>query len=102
MSSTILVNLKGHKNTLNYYDIYIGRAIYMGGWKLPKSKWANPFTIKEYGTAEIACAKYETWLRANPILLAQLYELKGKTIACWCSPNPCHGDVLIKLIKEIS
>lgn len=21
-------------------------------------------------------------------------ELKGKQLACWCAPLPCHGDVL--------
>jgi hypothetical protein len=31
-----------------------------------------------------------------------LLNLKDKNLGCWCSPEPCHGDVLIKLIKEFS
>jgi hypothetical protein len=30
-----------------------------------------------------------------------LFELKGKILGCWCHPLPCHGDVLVKLIKEL-
>ena len=26
--------------------------------------------------------------------------LAGKTLGCWCKPNPCHGDVLVKLVQE--
>lgn len=32
--------------------------------------------------------------------MAALSELKGKTLGCWCKPNPCHGDVLLTLLKE--
>ncbi len=23
------------------------------------------------------------------------HELRGKRLACWCSPLACHGDVLV-------
>ena len=26
--------------------------------------------------------------------------MSGKTLACWCSPDPCHGDVLAQLFSE--
>ena len=27
-----------------------------------------------------------------------IHELRGKDLACWCSPDgPCHADVLLKL-----
>lgn len=32
--------------------------------------------------------------------MARLPELQEKTLVCWCKPNPCHGDVLIELLKE--
>lgn len=82
-------------------DVYIGRKMCMGGWKLPASDWANPFTVKEVGSAEEACRRYEAWLRAErPDLLARLPELEGKTLGCWCKPGPCHGDVLVRLQEE--
>ena len=28
-----------------------------------------------------------------------IYKLKNKNLGCWCSPNPCHGDVLKEFYK---
>jgi hypothetical protein len=69
------------------YDVYIGRP----------SKWGNPFVIGAHGDREAVIAKYRGWLLQNPALLADLHELKGKTLCCWCKPHACHGDVLIEL-----
>lgn len=72
------------------YDVYIGRP----------GKWGNPFSIGKDGTREEVIIKYEEWARNNPKLLNDLHELKDKTLGCWCFPSACHGDILIKLIKE--
>ena len=69
----------------------------MGGWKLPKSIWANPFTVKECGSAEIAVAKYKDWIQTQPVI-EQLETLRGKTLGCWCKPKMCHGDALLELL----
>jgi hypothetical protein len=29
-----------------------------------------------------------------------LHELNGKELGCWCKPDKCHGDILIKLYNE--
>ena len=79
-------------------DIYIGRACNMGGWQLPQSKWRNPYSVKQYG--DQALPMYEAYLRSNPALLADLPELVGKRLGCWCAPNPCHGHILLKLLRE--
>ena len=79
-------------------EIYIGRNMFMGGWKLHKSDWANPFTVKTCGTPEKACELYEKWLHnERPDLIARLGELQGRTLGCWCKPAACHGDVLARL-----
>lgn len=80
-------------------DIYIGRACSMGNWNLKASKWGNPFKLSEYSLDE-ALKKYEEYVRNNKELIASLPELAGKLIGCWCYPKPCHGDILIKLLKE--
>lgn len=93
-SMTRVVHLKKDS-----YDVYIGRP----------SKWGNPFThIKDkktkaefvVETSEIAIQKYREWIMTQPALLNSLHELKGKTLACWCKPKPCHGDVLVELIEK--
>jgi hypothetical protein len=70
------------------FDVYIGRP----------SKWGNPFSIGKDGTREEVIAKYEEWILTQQHLLDALPELKDKTLGCWCSPQACHGDVLIKLL----
>lgn len=95
---------------LDRYDIYIGR----------KSIWGNPYTVKLSrvpGTQNVATSKdairlYEEWIRQQPELLKQLPHLKGKTLGCFCAPKGgvgidsgepvfCHGQILLKLIREL-
>lgn len=73
------------------YDVSIARP----------SKWGNPFKIGRDGTRSEVIAKYEAWLHTQPDLLAALPELRGKVLGCWCSPLPCHGDVLARLAEEV-
>ena len=61
---------------------------------------ATRFAIGRDGTREQVIARYERWLRSRPELLAQLGELEGKTLGCWCAPRACHGDVLARLAAE--
>lgn len=81
-------------------DVYIGRACTMGGWDLPDSKWANPYPVTKYGRDE-ALSRYRTYICAkianNPAIY-DLDELRGKTLGCWCAPDPCHGDILRDLL----
>ena len=81
-------------------DVYIGRSCNMGGWNLRQSKWANPFTVKKEGSVTAAVKKYEGYIKSNPKLLADIEELRGKTLGCWCAPGPCHGDVLVALLDS--
>lgn len=71
------------------YDVYIGRP----------GKWGNPFTIGKDGTREEVIKKFKEYILNKPDLLKDLPELKGKTLACWCSPNACHGDILMELAE---
>jgi hypothetical protein len=74
----------------SYYDVDISRD----------SIWGNPFLIGRDGTRTEVIVKYEAWIRNRPDLLAQLPRLKNKILGCWCAPLACHGEVLLKLLKE--
>lgn len=69
------------------FDVYIGRP----------SKWGNPFVMGKDGDRETVVKKYKEWLLKQPKLMAQLHELRGKVLGCWCAPQACHGDVLVEL-----
>lgn len=80
--------------------VYIGRRMQRGGWDLPQSPWANPFVIGRDGARADVIAKYERYVRTRADLLRRLPELTGQTLGCWCAPEPCHGDVLVRLWRE--
>lgn len=71
--------------------VYIGRP----------SKWGNPFVLGRDGTRQEVVSKFESWVRTQPELMKAIKEeLKGKNLICYCAPNTCHGDVLIKIANE--
>jgi hypothetical protein len=59
------------------------------------SKWGNPFVIGRDGDRDTVIRKFESWLWSQPVLVAAVKaELRGKDLVCYCTPAPCHGDVL--------
>lgn len=80
------------------YDVYIGRG----------SIWGNPYSHLPNSKATYlvqdrleAIVCYECWIRDNEELLSQLKTLRGKVLGCYCKPQACHGDVLVKLYEEL-
>lgn len=71
------------------YDVYIGRP----------SEWGNPFKAGRDGTREEVIEMYRSYLYSSG-LIDRIDELKDKTLGCWCKPRACHGDVLVKILKE--
>lgn len=83
------------------YDVYIGRP----------SKWGNPFshlkndkTLAKFivGSRNEAVEAYREWITngEGKYLMKDLPELKNKVLGCWCSPQPCHGDILSELVSK--
>jgi len=76
------------------YDVYIGNP----------SKWGTPYRIGVDGNRKECIQKYREWLTTTPegqkILEEAKLELKGKVLACWCAPLPCHGHVLAELVNR--
>lgn len=81
------------------YDVYIGRG----------SKWGNPYSFKPNTLAEHRVRNRQEAINAYYLyitsgegkhLLNDLSELSGKRLGCYCYPKPCHGDILVDLIKN--
>lgn len=95
---TAVVNLKGRKPQIIKEEVYCGRNMYMGGWKLKQSKYFNPFKVGKDGDLGTVIKKYKKYLNENESLTKGIKEeLKGKILACWCAPAKCHCDVLAEL-----
>ena len=105
MNPTIINIRKKNLNKLGYCDLedwlsendnlYIGRYNHYVSGAI-KSKWSNPYSVKKYGISR--CLElYEEHIVNT--LWNDIEELEGMTLGCWCKPNLCHGDILIKLYK---
>lgn len=70
--------------------VYVGRP----------SRWGNPFEIKPGIARASVIAKYRAYLLDNPVLMADLEQLRGKDLVCWCAPRPCHADILLELANK--
>lgn len=90
---TYVVNLRN-----DYADVYIGRGSIWGNpYCHVKSKFDEAIYVE---TREKAIEKYEEYARNNKAIMGSLYHLVGKRLGCYCKPKACHGDILIKLMKE--
>ena len=86
---TAVINIRHDRSVLAEPDVaHIDRA----------TKFGNPYLIGRDGSRTEVIEKYRTrlWreIRAGRMPLEDLAALHGKRLACWCAPEPCHGDVL--------
>lgn len=73
------------------YDVYVGRP----------GPWGNPFIEGQDGDRETVIELYKIWINEQPDLIIKIKrELKSKILGCWCSPKPCHGDILAEIANE--
>jgi len=79
-------------------DVYIGRD--MPRYGLRDCGLGNPFKLIHGEARGVTLRRYEAWARHNNKVIAWLPKLTGKRLGCWCRPQACHGDVLVKLWDE--
>ena len=98
-----LINLKGIKDKTawlnNPRNTYIGRYNRTLGCQ---SIWHNPFKMTNESVSERVRVvwKYLYTIHQDEVLFNKIHELTGQTLGCWCTPELCHGDILIHLYKE--
>ena len=65
------------------------------------TRWGNPFVIGKDGNRSEVIKKFKEWLDARPQVKEQArLELRGKDLVCFCAPEACHADVLLKVANE--
>ena len=63
--------------------------------------WGNPFIIGKHGDRTMVLKMFEYY--AHKRLAREpdwLDPLIGKDLLCWCAPEDCHADVLIRMAHE--
>jgi len=72
--------------------VYVGRP----------SKWGNPYIIGRDGTRKEVVEKYKLHLDnlIDAGFILTFDELRDKDLVCWCSPLPCHADILLEMANR--
>lgn len=81
------------------YSIYIGRPSPLG----------NPFRIGPDGDRARVVELYRQWIEIkiednDPCVVDELRRIKEAgdvNLVCWCSPLPCHGDVIKEIVENM-
>ncbi len=76
---------------VEYYPMYIGRKTK----NYERSPWANMYVIPGDGDRDTVIEKYHACFRSSGLVVL-CYRLLGLTLACWCKPSRCHGDILVQ------
>ena len=79
-------------------------AVYVGRGR--GSKFGNPFEMPRDGSREEVIQKFRAWLLTGdensspPMLISfdDLLSLRGKDLVCWCAPQACHAEVLLRVV----
>lgn len=95
-SRTRVVNIRQEA-----YDVYIGRTGRgMDGY------FGNPFRLSTGMPRGATLQKYREYfyrrIQTDPEFKQRVDALRGKTLGCFCKPNPCHGDIIKEYLDSLS
>jgi hypothetical protein len=91
--TTVVINMKRHPNVVRW-----AREQGLLQRIDRRTVWGNPFKLGQDGDRREVIDSYAQYLAGTASLIDRLGELRGKALACWCAPEPCHGDVLLDAI----
>lgn len=90
------------------FTVYIGRA-----GKGQSGYWGNPIRrghpcpickqIHKLALHTLPCYRVylENRIHSDPVFRERLLSLQGEVLGCFCSPRPCHGDILVEWIGKL-
>lgn len=112
VQETELVNIK-HTDKSKYETEYIGRgknnAHILNTDPGDNGQFGNPHPVSEVNGTCPVCDEdhsreesieryrrdFATMIQTNDEFRRNVERLQGETLACWCKPEPCHGDVIL-------
>ena len=90
---------KGWEDNFDY--VYIGRK---RKGKDEYGYFGNPFFLKSESDRKKVIEQYKEYfydrIERDDLFKVQIDNLKNKTLVCYCSPLPCHGDVIAEWLNK--
>ena len=89
------------------YDLDIGRAdggtSHMMNTEIGEPGWlGNPYPVTDHSREESIANYREDFLariHQDDEFREAVEGLRGQTLACWCAPEHCHGDVILDYLR---
>jgi hypothetical protein len=105
MDNLVVIHKKWERRyqQLGYTVVYIGRP----------SAFGNPFVLGKHGDRAGVIAGFKEWMLQSDApaaakariecgrLAKRLLEGERIALMCWCSPQPCHGDIIRERVLQI-
>jgi hypothetical protein len=96
---TRVINIREVPQAMPPDYVYVGRA-----GRGHDGYFGNPFMLSATETRERVIARFRAYandrIAHDPIYAQRVRALRGKTLVCFCAPQPCHGDVLAELAEK--
>ena len=92
------------------WDVYIGRrgkfmVLHGGTGEGEDGYFGNPFPLKHESLRADVLAKFRTYfyerLGRDEEFKRRVLALKGKRLGCYCTPSPCHGDIIAEYLNNL-
>jgi hypothetical protein len=73
--------------------LYIGRAAFYRGRRLPASPFANPHVLGRAGDRMTVISRFEreTMPFLHQRMIDEIASRPNLVLVCWCAPQRCHG-----------
>ena len=108
LSGEIQTHLVNQKRT-DDWDIDVGRADYgdshLLNTEVGEPGWlGNPYALSDGYSREEFIQRYREdfheRLETDEEFRKAVEDLHGETLACYCKPDACHGDVIIEYLHQ--
>ena len=102
MSKTTLINLHTYdKRYVNKDYVLIDRRTIYGNHKYKIGNYNRRLDRKLTRQDCVDLFKIDFWCRINEdtTYRSDIEKLRGKKLACWCTPLACHGNVYVEYFE---
>ena len=87
----LIVNLKTGYQAMVHNPVRVDRG----------TPWGNPFILGVDGDRAEVCRLFEAYATWRLCLQSHwLDHLRARDLACWCAPEQCHAETLMRLANR--
>lgn len=97
---TTLINLRTYRGPADY--VFIDRRTMYGNHNYKMGAYSESLgrELTREDCVTLFRAEFEARMRTSAAYRMRVERLRGKKLACWCTPLGCHGDVYVEYFEN--